>query len=247
MELISPCRRTWRNGCSCLYTISKSPCFIIENWVSWCHTALRPYLSQTYQAQLRDSLQTDIQILTALVEDENETQMVAVTKLAHVFPTELCLTFQRSQIDTASSGHFVSDISIQGLTFSTFSKNRGNACVLIREPNDMIPMPAEVVHIIEILEEGTSKTYLAVRRLEPVALHHDPFSRYPALRTRLWKRRLSDLDVVVPSQILSHCARLPIRIGQEKYFAVLSLCRGLDCSYIYNILVVQWQGCLWYN
>ena len=180
---------------------------------------------------MRDSLQTDIQILTALVEDEDEAQQVAATKSVHAFPTDLCLAFQHSQIDTASSGHFVSDISIHGLMFSTLSKHRSNACVLIREPNDMIPMPAEVVHIIEILEEGTSKTYLAVRRLEPVALHHDPFSQYPALRTQLWTGRLMDLEVVMPSQIISHCARLPIKVGQEKYFAVLSLCHGLDRSY----------------
>lgn len=180
---------------------------------------------------MRDSLQTDIQILTALVEDENESQQVAATKSVHVFPTELRLAFQRCQINTTSSGHFISDVSIHDLTFSTFSKHRGNACVLIRESNNATPVPAEVVHIIEILEKGTSKTYLAVQCLEPATLQHDPFSRYPALRTRLWKRRLMDLEVVMPSQILSHCARLPIKIGQEKYLAVLSLCHGLDSSY----------------
>lgn len=190
-----------------------------------------PIFRKLVDPQLRDSLQTDIQILTALAEDENEVQQVAATKSVHAFSSKLCLAFQRSQIDTASSGHFVSDISIHGLTFSTFSKHQGNACVLIRESNDATPVPAEVVHIIEILEEGTSKTYLVVRCLKPATLHHDPFSRYPALRSRLWQRRLMDLEVLMPSQILSHCARLPIKLGQENYFAVLSLCHGLDSSY----------------
>lgn len=190
-----------------------------------------PIFRKLVNPQLRDSLQTDIQILTALVEDENEVQQVAETKSVHAFSRELCLAFQHSRNNTASSGHFVSDISIHGLTFSTFSKHCGNACVLIRESNDATPLPAKVVHIIEILKEGTSKTYLVVRRLEPATLHHDPFSRYPALRSRLWQRRLMDLEVLTPSQILSHCARLPIKLGQEKYFAVLSLCYVLDSSY----------------
>jgi hypothetical protein len=183
---------------------------------------------------LRDSLQTDIQILTAL-EDENAHQ-VAATKSVHVFPTELRRAFQRSQIDTTSSGHFVSDMSIHGLTVSTVSKHRGNASVLMKESNDATPIPAEVVHIVEISEKGTSKTYVAVQRLKPATLHHDPFSRYPALRTRLWKTRSLDLEVITPSQILSHCARLPIKIGQEKYFAVLSLCRGLDTGYTHGFV-----------
>ena len=170
-----------------------------------------PIFRKLVDPQLRDTLQTDIQIFATLVEDENEAQQVPATRSVDAFPTELCLAFQRSRIGTAYSGHFISNVSIHGLTFSTFSKHPGNACVLIRESND--ETPAEVVHIVEISEEGMNKTYLAVRRFEPATLHHDPFSQYPALRTRLWKKRLMDLEVVTPSQILSHCARLPIKIG----------------------------------
>ncbi len=172
--------------------------------------------------QLRDSLQTDIHTLGAVVKDETEAQHLAATKTMRLIPRELFLAFQPSSIDSPSSGHFLSNILIHGLMFSTFSKHRGNACVLIRTAEDTTPIPAEIAHIIEIL---TGETYLAVRRHKPAILHHNPFSRYPVLQGQLWETRLSDLEVVMLSQILTHCARLPIKIGQDKYFAVLSLCR----------------------
>lgn len=180
--------------------------------------------------QLRDSLQTDIQTLAAVVEDETEAQHLAATKTMHSIPQEVCLAFQRSRIDSPSSGHFVSNILIHGLMFSTFSKHRGNACVLIRTADDRATIPAEIAHIIEVSTGELSKTYVAVRRHKPAILHHDPFSRYPALRAQLWETRLSDLEVVMSSQILSHCARLPIKMGQDEYFAVLSLSRASGLS-----------------
>ena len=183
--------------------------------------------------QLRDSLQTDIQSLAALVEDledESEAYQVAAIKTRRLFPTELSLAFQRALIKAPSSGHFLADISIRGLTFSTFSKHPGNACVLISADDDATQTPAQVAHIIETSLEGTHKIFLAVQRYKPATLHHDPFFRYPALRAQLWETRLLDLEVVTPSRILSHCARLPIKIGQEKYFANLSLCRVSSSS-----------------
>ena len=98
----------------------------------------------------------DIQILTALVKDENEAQQVTAAKSVHAFPTELCLAFQCSQIDTAFSGHFISNVSIHGLMFSTFSKHCSNAYVLIRESNNATLISTEIVHIIEIVEEDIS-------------------------------------------------------------------------------------------
>jgi len=174
---------------------------------------------------LRDSLQTDVQTLAALVEDESESHQEVDTKTMRLFPTELNLAFRHAQIKAPTSGHFLSDISIHGLTFSTFSKHSGNACVVVRAANDASPTPAQVVHIVEISMEGTHKTFLAVQRYKPATIHHDPFSRYPAFRARLWETRLSDLEVLTPSQILSHCTHLPIQIGQKKYFANVSLCR----------------------
>lgn len=202
-----------------------------------CPDAIRhcePIFRKLVDPQLRDSLQTDIQCLAALVHNDEDVQTVA-TKIMSLFPTELQLAFQRSQIDAPASGHFVSNFSIHGLMFSTFSHHHGNACVLLRATNDATPIPAEVAHIVEVSMEGTSKTYLAVRRHKPAPLHHDPFSRYPALRARLWQTPIPDLEVVMPSQILSHCARLPIKIGQEKYFAVLSLCRVSGLSIIFSL------------
>ncbi|KAF8518162.1 hypothetical protein BU17DRAFT_91293 [Hysterangium stoloniferum] len=175
--------------------------------------------------QIRDSIQTDIQSLGALLKDENDVQHVVVIKQTmHLLPTELCLTFQHSQIEAPPSGYFLSNFSICGLTYSTFSKHHGNACIMIKAPNDAKPVPAKVAHSIEFSIEGMNKTYLAVQRHKPVTLHHDPFSQYPILQAQLWETQLSNLEIVMLGQISLHCAQLPVEIGHEKYVAVLSLC-----------------------
>ena len=87
-----------------------------------------------------------MQTLAAVVEVETETQHLAATKTMRSIPRELYLAFQHSQIDPPSSGHFASDILICGLMFSTFSKHRGNACILIKIADDAA-IPAEITHV----------------------------------------------------------------------------------------------------
>lgn len=175
--------------------------------------------------QMRDSLQTDIQAFASLLNEDDITHKTEIMEAPHTFPGELQQAFKASKITAPAHGRLLSNLSLGGLIYSTFSKHRGNSCVLFIRSKDMEALPAQIAYIVQFTAAGITETYLGVRCHKPAKLVHDPFSSFLVLRTAIWDAELGDLEIIRPAQITSHFACLPILINEHLFIAALSLSR----------------------
>lgn len=142
-------------------------------------------------------------------------------------PADLRQVFKKSNLYIPLQGRLLSNILIGGLVYSTFSKHRGNSCVLATLTKGQTPVPAQIEHIIEVLSGDVPVTYFAIRRFKPMAsaIHHDPFTAYPFLRAKLWDAGLDDTEIILPSQLACHFACLPVTLNERQLIVCLSLSR----------------------
>ncbi|PPQ97558.1 hypothetical protein CVT26_002343 [Gymnopilus dilepis] len=172
----------------------------------------------------RDTLQTDIQAFTSVFDSGNcaqEEHQVASSPL----PEEVKLAFEIAQISVPSYVQLLSNLSLGGLTYSTYSKHQGNSCILLNQTQDGDIIPARIVHIIQFSTAGRINTYFGVRRHRPACLERDPLSSFLVLGAAIWDTELYDLELIRPVHVSSHFACLPITIHGRQLVAVLSLSR----------------------
>jgi hypothetical protein len=178
--------------------------------------------------QLRDSLQTDMQVLSSLVEGgddgDDDGALNWNERTAKPIPSDLLTALTRLHLSTRSA-QFLHHITINGLAYTPRSKHEGNSCVLLKSQEDHIQVPAQIQTIFQIPFLESVKTLIAIRRHQPSRLRHDPFSRFPILRARLWGVQLGELEVIQPDQVLSHFACLPLKGEFEGHIVASSLSR----------------------
>lgn len=124
---------------------------------------------------------------------------------------------------------FLSHLTIEGITYSVSSKHIGNSSVLISDAQDDKLVPARIDYIIQLPIEGSTRTIVAIRRYNRAQVH-DPFSKYPVLRTELYNKDPTVLEIVSLSSIQCHFASCPFHWQKMMFLAVISLnrvCPGL--------------------
>ena len=115
---------------------------------------------------------------------------------------------------------------MNGLTFSSFTRHRGNSSILIRRshPSGFLPsVPAQIESIIQI--SSTETLFIVKYFLKTMSTSSDPFEKYPTLHASLWSRNLGQLVAVKPEDVESHFACLPIVWDGNECVAVISLSR----------------------
>lgn len=186
--------------------------------------------SKLVEPQIRDTLTTNIRTLSVLLngEDNDEITDGPVERVSQTLPADLRSAFTLAGMDTASRSHLLPNFLINGLSYSISSKHAGNSCVMFAPADGQQLVPARIIYIVQIMDSGTLSTYLAVRRHKPVDGISDPYLRFPVLRTQLWDSQLNDgMEILIPTQISSHFACLPIEVGQRKLIVALSLSRSI--------------------
>ena len=191
----------------------------------------QPMFQKLVNPQLRDTLQTDIQVLSSLAKggDDDVDDDVAVIwneRTAKSIPRDLqtALNRFRSQLPPGRTAQFLHHIIINGLTHTPASKHEGNSCILLKS-QDQHHVPARIQTIFQIPFLESVQTLIAIRHHQPSRLRHDPFSRFPILRARLWGVQLGELEIIQLDQVFSHFACLPLKGEFEGHIVAASLSR----------------------
>jgi hypothetical protein len=190
----------------------------------------QPMFQKLVNPQLRDSLSMDMQLLSSLTEGgdddgDNDGAMYWNERSARPIPRDLRTAMTHLSFKSTHTAHFLHRITINGLVYTPTSKHEGNSCILLNSPEDQNHVPAQIQSIFQIPFLESVQTLIAIRRHQPSRLRHDPFSRAPILRARLWGIQLGELEVIRPDQIFSHFACLPLKGEFEGHIVAASLSR----------------------
>lgn len=181
------------------------------------------FFDKLIDPQVRGSLVTDIHSLSAeetgINSDEDFDEQTA-----RPIPSEIRYAINSVTVTLPSRAILQTYITIHGLKFAIASKHPGNSCAMISSEGGS-PRPAQIVYILKFNtpRAETPLTCLAVRYYKPANIAYDPYSKYPLLRTKLWDSSLTAVEIIRTSQVLSHFACLPVRLGNHSFNAVISL------------------------
>ena len=194
----------------------------------------QPMFQKLVNPQLRDSLQTDMQVLSSLFESSDDDGALNWNeRTAKPIPRDLFTVLTlfsaltRLPFKSSRIAQFLYHITINGLVYTPTSRHEGNSCILLKS---QVQVPAQIQTIFQIPFLESVQTLIAIRCHQPSRLRHDPFSRSPILRARLWGVQLGELEVILPDQVFSHFACLPLKGEFEGHIVAASLsCVSLHC------------------
>ena len=115
----------------------------------------------------------------------------------------------------------LSSYTLNGLTFSTFTRHRGNSFILVRRPS-LSSIPARIE---SILQTPANDTFFVTQYFLKPTSCDDPFEKYPVLQSSLWSQDLGQLAIVKPQDVESHFACLAFKRNGTESLAVVSLFR----------------------
>ena len=187
------------------------------------------HFSKFVDPQVRNTLLTDIAHFLALEEEGNEHldvkgKMTAIPAELH---KALKTHFQGSSSSMPHEAKVLSSYMMNGLTFSTFTRHRGNSFILVRRPS----IPSIPARIESMLQTPSNDIFFVARYfLNPMS--DDPFEKYPVLQSLLWSQDLGQLVIVKPQDVESHFACLAFEWHGADSLAVVSLSRVFPHSHI---------------
>ncbi|PPQ96947.1 hypothetical protein CVT26_005966 [Gymnopilus dilepis] len=172
--------------------------------------------SRLAEPKFRQSMSPNLIFQSVLGEEDSIYQSL---------PEDVSCLFTGLSTSSPLQGRLLSNLSLQNVTYSTHSKHRGNSCVLVIRKGAQFPVPVRIELILEVSLKGGPGTYLVVRPFKALVepSHHDPFASYPFLRAKLWDAELEDREVILPAQVSSHFACLPLQSKGKELIICISL------------------------
>ena len=187
------------------------------------------HFSKFIDPQVRSTFLMDIAHFLALAEEEaNEPQDVKgkMTAIPAGLYKALKTHFQGSN-SVPREAKVLSSYMLNGLTFSTFTRHRGNSFILVHRLS-LSSIPARIE---SILQTPSNDTFFATRYFfKPTC--DDPFEKYPVLQSSLWSQDLGQLVIVKPQDVESHFTCLEFKWNGTESLAVVSLSRVFPHFYI---------------
>jgi hypothetical protein len=183
-----------------------------------CHSLF----AKLVDPQIRTTLLTDISHFSVDLEDDtsfNPNDTVCIPEDIYKALRNHFLTRESPR-----AAKVLTFYTMNGLTFSSFTRHRGNSSILVRRshPSGFLPsVPAQIESIIQI--SSTETLFIVKYFLKTMS--SDPFEKYPTLHASLWSRNLGQLVAVKPEDVESHFACLPIVWDGNESVAVISLSR----------------------
>ena len=189
-----------------------------------CPSAIKncsSYFSKLIDPQVRNTMLMDIACFLSLEEEVDDPPDITgwMTTIAEGPYRALQTNFQGTK-GTPHEAKTLHCYTLNRLTFSTFTRHRGNSFVLVRRPS----LPSTPAQIDSILQISTNETYFVVRFFLKT-MSEDPFQQHPVLQTSLWSQNLGQLVIVKPQDVESHFACLSFEWHGANCQAVISLSR----------------------
>jgi hypothetical protein len=181
------------------------------------------FFSKLIDPQVRNTLLSDIARFLSLVEEEDEPSEMGgrITTIAEG-PYKALQTYFQGANRVPREARTLHCYTLNHLTFSTFTRHRGNSLVLVRR----LSLPSIPAQIDSILQMPSQEIYFVVRFFLRTMLD-DPFRQHPVLQTSLWSQNLGQLVIVKPQDVESHFASLFFEWQGAECQAVISLSRVL--------------------
>jgi hypothetical protein len=181
------------------------------------------FFSKLIDPHVRSTLLSDIARFLSLEEEADEPAEIGgrITAIAEG-PYKALQTHFHGAKGIPREARTLHWYILNHLTFSTFTRHRGNSFVLVRRPS----LPSIPAQIDSILQTPSSEIYFVVRFFLKTMLD-DPFQQYPILQASLWSQNLGQLVIVKPQDVESHFACLFFEWQGAKCQAVISLSRVL--------------------
>ena len=132
-------------------------------------------------------------------------------------PYRALQTYFGGKEEAPKTAKIVSLHTVNGLTFSTYTRHKGNSFILIRQ-SSLQSIPAHIETMIQISKNEILYVVRYFLRSEST----DVFAKYPALNITTWSKNCGQLVVVHSGDIESHFAYLAM---DSDYIAVVSLSR----------------------
>jgi hypothetical protein len=178
------------------------------------------HFSKLVDPQVRSTLLTDIAHFLAPEEEANEPldlkgEMTAIPAGLY----KALKTHFQSSSSTPREAKVLSSYVLNGLTFSTFTRYKGNSFILVRRPS----LPSIPARIESILQTSNGTFFVTRYFLKPTC--DDPFEKYPVLQSSLWSQDLGQFVIVKPQDVESHFACLAFEWHGVGTVAVVSLSR----------------------
>jgi hypothetical protein len=177
--------------------------------------------SKLIDPQVRNTLLSDIAHFLSMEEEAEEPADVSgrFTAIAEG-PYKALQTYFQGAKGIPREAKTLHCYTLNHLTFSTFTRHRGNSFVLVRRPS----LPSLPAQIDTILQTPTKETYFVIRFFLKTILD-DPFQRHAILQMSLWSQNLGHPVIVKPQDVESHFACLSFVWRATKCQAVISLSR----------------------
>jgi len=199
------------------------------------------HFSKFLDPQVRNTLLTDISRFLALEEDNNEPAPDLKGKMTAIQegPYKALRIYFQGASSNPREAKVLSSYTLNGLTFSTFTRHRGNSFVLIRRPS----LPSVPARIESMLQISANEIYFVVRYFLKT-LSDDPFDKYPVLQSSLWSQDLGQLVVIKPQDVESHFACLAFEWRGTDSLAIVSLSRVFSSSPCHQLMLTSPTGIL---
>ena len=204
--------------------MSKSEC---PQALKNCH----PIFLKLVNPQVRDTLTTDINALTSLFDDVEELDDDTVvwneqtTRLIFPEVRQALSAFLEQGIVVPQTAQFLTHFKRDGLTYSTSYKHAGNSRIMLRSPENVLPIAAQIEYIFQLRFLTSIKTFTAFRRYQRGSIPTNLFSCFPILQAQVLGNELGTIEITEPAQLISHFGYLPIKIEGEKVLLAVPLSR----------------------
>lgn len=142
-------------------------------------------------------------------------------------PYRALQTYFGGKEKTPKTAKIISLNTVNGLTFSTYTRHKGNSYILVRQSSPQ-SVPARIETMVQISKSVILYVVRFFLRSESV----DVFAKYPTLKITTWSKNCGQLVVVDSRDVETHFACLAI--GSD-HIAVVSLSRVrllILCSFL---------------
>ena len=134
-------------------------------------------------------------------------------------PYRALQTYFGGKEDVPKTGKILSLHTMNGVTFSTYTRHKGNSLILVRQSS---LQSESVPACIETMIQTSKKEILYVVRFFLRLESGDVFAKYPVLKITTWSKNWGQLVVIHPKDVESHFACLAI---DSNCIAAVSLSR----------------------
>ena len=202
--------------------MSKSEC---PEALKNCH----PVFLKLVNPQVRDTLTADINALTTLFDDvedlDDDTIVWNEQTTQAIFPEvrQALSAFLEQGIVVPQTAQFLTHFKRDGLTYGTSYKHAGNSCIMLKSPENVLPIAARIEYIFQLRFSTSVKTFIAFRRYQRGSIPTNPFSCFPTLQAQVLGDELGTIEITEPAQLTCHFAYLPIELEGEKVLLAIPL------------------------